>query len=263
MRYFLLTLVFTSCLALKPSETIAPNDQLYIALKNPTHMDIDGVGNFYIVQSDRLLLKYDYSGKFVQTYDEQALGIITSISCNNALYTMIHFQDSRSIIFLDRNMSVLQTINYEKWTTDDITAAEIANDNNIWLYNNTKRRLQKYCIEGKLILESFDLYGLSQKSTYVQQVVEQNNFVYLRNVEGDIMILDNMGRYLKDFNNKVYSEISPSAGGVHAKLESTIGLNIFNDLKFREIAASPMPKDIAVFKANVYGTFDNGIVKLN
>ena len=135
MRYlFILSLLVSSCVSLKAPEKIIAEDNLYINIASPTHMGIDAVGNFYIVQSNRLLIKYNKQGEKQITYDEQALGMISSIAVQNPLYIMLHYQESKTIIFLDRNFLVLQQISYENWTEDDVTAAHIANDNNIWLY---------------------------------------------------------------------------------------------------------------------------------
>jgi hypothetical protein len=264
MRYFLcLIILASSCLALKTPSNLIDESSLIIPLTSPTHMGIDAVGNFYVVQSNRLLIKYSESGEKLITYDEQALGIISSLSCHNPLYIMLHYLESKTIIFMDRNLAVLQFINYGDWTEDDVTSAEIANDNNIWLYNNTRRRLQKYNLEGVLLLESFDLYGLSQKSLYIDQIVEHNNQVYLKNIEGNVIILNNLTGYIKDYSSRIASDLSVSIEGVHAIEDGEMGLNIFNEIEKKKVKIDLLPASFSIFNGTLYGTFDNGIARLN
>ncbi len=263
MRYFFFYLILlSSCVALKAPGNVIEEDKLVISLPSPTHMGIDGVGNFYVVQSNRLLIKYNDAGKKLITYDEQALGMITSISVQNPLYIMLHYLESKKIVFLDRNFLELQRIDYEKWTEDDITAAQIANDNNVWLYNNTSRKLQKYSLDGKLIIESFDLYGLTQNSLYFTQIMEYNNLVYLKNIEGEVCILDNLARFQKDYPMKVNSDLSFSIDGVNAIKDEELTLNIFNEANTKYVAVDVLPDIFSFFKGQLYGVYENGIAKL-
>lgn len=260
MRYMLFAiLILSSCFSTQSLKNIVHEDQLFIKINQATQLDIDGVGNFYVVQSDRLLHKYDKNGKKLLTYDEQSLGMIQSISCHNPLYIMVHFLESKTIVFLDRNFSVLQTINYGQWTNDDISCAEIANDNNIWLYNNTLRRLQKYNPEGMLIIESFDLYGLSQKALYIDQIKEHNNNVYLKNIEGELLILDNLARFKTDYTPKVSSPLTRSLLGIQALEQQMLGINIFNEQTRKLITVGQAPKSFSLFDGKLFGVYDNGI----
>ena len=263
MRYlFILSLLVSSCVSLKAPEKIIAEDNLYINIASPTHMGIDAVGNFYIVQSNRLLIKYNKQGEKQITYDEQALGMISSIAVQNPLYIMLHYQESKTIIFLDRNFLVLQQISYENWTEDDVTAAHIANDNNIWLYNNTKRKLQKYTLDGKLIVESFDLYGLTQHNLFFDQIIEFENSVYLKNIDGNVCILDNLGRYIKDFPSKVSSNLSYSLVGINTIQNEKISLNIFDEVNQKQIETDVLPSFFSLFNGDIYGVYENGIAKL-
>lgn len=263
MKYIFIFAIFLgSCVSLKAPSAIIDDNNLHINIASPSHLGIDGVGNFYVVQSNRLLIKYDQEGKKQITYDEQALGMISSIAVQNPLYIMLHYLESKTIIFLDRNFLVLQQIDYEKWTEDDITAAHIANDNNIWLYNNTKRKLQKYALDGSLLLESFDLYGLTNNQLYFDQIIEYENSVYLKNIEGQVCILDNLGRFLKDYPLKVSSDLSYSLEGINAIQNEKLGINIFNEVNQKQIDPDITPTFFSLFKGELFGVYENGIAKL-
>ncbi len=253
----------SSCVPLKGPTTLIDDAKLFIPITGITHMGMDGVGNIYLVQSNQLLLKYDQKGTKRITYDEQGYGMISSISCHNPLYIMVHYLESKTIVFLDRNFLVYQVIRYGKWTEDDITSAVIANDNNVWLYNNSKRKLQKYSLEGKIILESFDLYGLSNHSTYMSQIVEYNNRVYLKNTEGNICILDNLGRFIKDFPETLQSDLSVSISGLHATIDRYLTVHIFDEQRKEQYEQDPLPEFFTLFKGKLYGLYDNGVAILN
>jgi hypothetical protein len=260
--FLFLSIFLVSCGSFKSPANIISADKLFIDIASPTHMGIDGIGNFFIVQSNRLLIKYNPQGEKEITYDEQALGMITSISVQNPLYIMLHYLESKTIVFLDRNFLVLQTINYESWTEDDITAAQLANDNNIWLYNNTKRKLQKYTLDGKLVVESFDLYGLTNHALYFTQIIEYNNTVYMKNIEGNVVILDNLGRYLKDFPFKIDSDLSFSITGINAVQNEKLTLNIFDEAKRSQKTVDILPSFFNLYKNELYGIYENGIAKI-
>ena len=199
---FLVLLIVVGCVSkstISSSETQSVDSkQYFISGKNFSHFDIDQFGNIFIVSNNRNISKYNPDGTLDKTYDSQSGGFIHSIDVNNALYILVFYRDAAKLLLLDRNLAPLQELSISSWTTDDITAAQLSNDNNIWLYDNTNRNLIKYSIEGKKILESPNLYGITALNTYVEHIYEHENKVFLRNQEGGLIVLNNLGAYLKD-----------------------------------------------------------------
>lgn len=198
-------IVLLSCVSKKPLElstSTQTNDMhdYFIHAENLSDLHLDQFGNIYVISNHRNLLKYNPKGELEKTFDTQFNGFVHSIDVNNPLYIMLFYRDARRITLLDRNLSVLQEIDFTSWTTNDITAAHISNDNQIWLYDNIDRKLIKYRIDGSVLIESLDLYGLTSLNTMIDQIYEFENLVFLRNMEGKIIVVDNLGRYISDKN---------------------------------------------------------------
>lgn len=201
---FLMLMIFQSCsVSKKSSGEIKDNIDYFIEAKQVSNLGIDPIGNIFFVTNNRTLNKYTNEGNLDLTFDTQLSGMIHSIDVSNPLYILIYYRDGNKIQLLDRNLAPLEELDLGQWTTNDITAAQISNDNNIWVYDNTDRKLKKYTRSGNLIIESLDIYGMTNMNTNVNHIYEHNNQVFLRNADGKLIVMNNLGKYLKDMDYQV------------------------------------------------------------
>lgn len=193
--------VQVSCSSLRetPEDFVVPQSYSYhIQGSNFSLMNVDQVGNMYLVKNQRTLLKYNIDGNLDKTFDSQLAGFIYSIDVANPLYLLVFYRDAGKIMLFDRNLALLKEILLATWTKNDITAVSLSNNNQLWMYDTVERKLLRYSIEGDRVLESADLYGVTNLELSIETIREYNNQVYLRNREGKLLVLDNLGRFIDD-----------------------------------------------------------------
>jgi len=192
-----------SCSSLRetPKDFVVPQSYSYhIQGSNFSLMNVDQVGNMYLVKNQRTLLKYNIDGNLDKTFDSQLAGFIYSIDVANPLYLLVFYRDAGKIMLFDRNLAPLKEISLATWTKNDITAVSLSNNNQLWMYDTVERKLLRYSIEGDRVLESADLYGVTNLELSIETIREYNNQVYLRNREGKLLVLDNLGRFIEDLD---------------------------------------------------------------
>jgi len=190
-----------SCSSLReiPEDFVVPQSYSYhIQGSKFSLMNVDQVGNMYLVKNQRTLLKYNIDGNLDKTFDSQLAGFIYSIDVANPLYLLVFYRDAGKIMLFDRNLAPLKEILLATWTKNDITAVSLSNNNQLWMYDTVERKLLRYSIEGDRVLESADLYGVTNLELSIETIREYNNQVYLRNREGKLLVLDNLGRFIDD-----------------------------------------------------------------
>lgn len=166
--------------------------------ENLSNLHVDKLGNIYVVKNNRILQKHNSEGNLEYTFDYQSGGFIHSVDVSNPLQILVFFRDSYKIALLDQSLSIIQDINLVDWNKNEITAAAVTNDRKIWLFDNTNRKLQKYNHKGVLELESLDIYNNTELDTHIEYILEYENQVFLRNSDATLIIMDNLGQYIKD-----------------------------------------------------------------
>lgn len=263
---FLIGIVLFSCTPTKKIIAEPVTDISYlIPGKNFSSLGIDNLGNIFLVKNSRILQKYNHNGQLDKTFDDQSGGFIHSIDVNNPLYILIYFKDASKVTLLDRNLAVLNELDIAKWTQNDITAASLSNDNRIWLYDNTERKLKKYSIHGKLILESTDLYGMSGVNTFVEQLLEHENRVYMRNQAGQLIIVDNLGGYIGDKDFATSLPLYPRKGQICCPMFDKYNCIRLDDNPFQQVIGietlDPAHKESILFKLQLFQLTNGGLLK--
>src|SRR6185503_11993002 len=138
MRYFLwitFGLIFPGCTVSK--HPLSSRDQLKYFIVNPSirMLDFDPLGNLYIVDSNDRLIKYDSTGHVLSNVVNNNLGQVHGLDVGNPFKTMVFYRDQQTIIIYDRTLSEMQRIHLTDWSLHDVTAACLAPDNAIWVFD--------------------------------------------------------------------------------------------------------------------------------
>ena len=262
---FLCCVIFSCSITKSDQQQVEIDRDYFIEGQNISNFGVDAVGNIFFTENERVVKKFSKEGTLINTFDEQSGGFIHSMDVKNPLYILLYYRDGGVIKILDRNLALLNDINFTDWTQDDITAAQLSNDNHIWLYNNTKRKVQKYTISGKLIFESLDLYGITSWNTSIEKIYEHQNFVFLINEEQNIQVLDNLGRFKYDlgyqFGTPIYGRKNQICGPFGDKYSC---YNLTNTIQEKPIPLENLDKDSKeslLFNFFYFEVFDNGITR--
>jgi len=105
------------------------------------YIKIDPYGNIYAVKKSQLS-KFSPQGKFLYSYSNHSLGIISSIDVFNPMKIMLFFQDAGMLLFLNEQLAIInEPISLFDANYFNISLASYSSANQIHLYNNTHKYL--------------------------------------------------------------------------------------------------------------------------
>jgi len=164
---------------------------------NATFLSSDKLGNCYTVNENYELFKYSSQGDILYRYNNVSLGRITYVGTTNPLKILVYYPDYSTIITLDNTLSQTGRINLFELGSNNVSAACVAIDNNIWIYDEVLFKLRKFDDKFNILAESEDLnvqLGLSVKAFFL---LEKDNFLYLNDPELGFLVFDTYGTYYK------------------------------------------------------------------
>jgi hypothetical protein len=116
---------------------------------------------------------------------------------NNPLKILVYYADYSTIITLDNTLSQTGRINLLQLGSNQVSAACVALDNNIWIYDAVLFKLRKIDGNMNVLMESEDLNALIGKPIRANFLMEKDNFLYVNDPEAGILIFDSYGSYVK------------------------------------------------------------------
>lgn len=162
-----------------------------------TQLTSDRLGFGYAVNQKQELLRINKKGEVAFKFNNNALGTITSVDANNALKILVYYADYSTIITLDNTLSQTGRINLLELGSNQVSAACVALDNNIWIYDAVLYRLRKIDANMNVLMQSEDLNALIGQSVRANFLMEKDNFLYLNDPSLGILVFDIYGTYIK------------------------------------------------------------------
>ena len=210
----MLCILLGACLAQKPSIREAPQttdmpnpmssgDSL--PLQTPTirlpaqglFITSDKLQQCYLLSSNNEIIKYNKNGKALFRYTNNQMGRPTWIDATDPFHILVFYPQYLSLVVLDRTLN--ETVRYSLYdfAASDVSAIAMANDNKIWIYDESAAKLKKIDSSGKSITESTNIQLLLGKDVHIFNMIEANNKVYLNAPEIGILVFDRFGTYLR------------------------------------------------------------------
>lgn len=182
----------------RKGEEKLPQDSNYQLLQTipikSTYLTTDNLQNIYVATDKGQLLKFNKKGNQQFEYNNNRLGKIGKIEVKNPLNILVYYPNLAVIIILDRTLSVIKELNLYDLDVLAPKGIALANDNNIWVYDDITAILKKLSPEGKILFESRNLNQLVQKQLNPSFLQENNNKVYLSDRENGLFIFDTFGQ---------------------------------------------------------------------
>jgi hypothetical protein len=169
-----------------------------------TTVAIDRLGEFYLQVENQSIKKYNTEGKYLATFEPQT-DSVTSLHPWNPLNVFLYNRNTKTLLFLDRSLKVVQKIIIEPSLAIEPWLACAGNNNtNYWLYDKADFSLKKINLANETILSEIDLTRL-----YTSQVPD---VVYLREYQNLLFLLDkNAGIKIISITGKLIQSL-PSSG---------------------------------------------------
>lgn len=159
---------------------------------------VDNLDNLYILTTTDQLKKYNAEGDSVSAYnDVRRFGKLHAIDVTNPLRLLLFYKDFSNVVILDRQLSVRTAIELRRKNILQAGAVGLSYDNNIWLFDEYDNKLKKINEEGTIMLETPDMRNVFGFALQPQQIIDQNNTVYLYDPAKGVFLFDHFGTFRK------------------------------------------------------------------
>jgi hypothetical protein len=182
---------------------------------NFTMMDVDVLNNIYLITAGNQLKKYNARGDSMAVFnDVKKYGNPTLMDVSNPLKVLLYYKNYATVVMLDRLLSQRNSINFRQQNIFSVKAIATSYDNNIWLFDEQDYKLKKIDEEGKLLQESTDWRVLMDVVPSPNNIIDNNNFVYLYDSAKGFYIFDYYGTYKNNLPFLGWKNIAVSAGKI-------------------------------------------------
>ena len=160
-------------------------------------LKIDNLGNEYYLSDYQLLKRKDL------LFSDSSMGFISKVDLYNPLKIKVWFLDFNSLVVLDNFLNEITRINFnETPPLGEIYDISSANDNSIWVFDETEMKIKKFDFFKKLLIENIEtkIEGefLDFKSNYNYLWVITDLYFYKINYNGSIIYKsENVNRFNK------------------------------------------------------------------
>jgi len=206
-----------------------------------THLVTDNLQNIYVATKKGQVIKYDKRGKQQFEYNNNRLGEIGKIDVRNPLTILVYYPDLEVVVILDRTLSPIIELNLYDLAIIEPNGIALANDNNIWVYDEVAAVLKKINQTGETLFESRNLNQLTRKNLSPTFLVEKNNLLYLSDLKNGLFVFDSFGQLKQEIPIKGIEQFQVVARQLFLKKEHQY-FRLFLDTLEEEIVTLPKPK---------------------
>jgi len=161
-----------------------------------SRMDIDKLGNIYLVDSKNKIHKYNSTFELLFSNSYNTLGRISHIDVSNPQKIIVYFSDFQNLLFLDNTLSEISILNLEPLGYWNIQAVAPSVDNLVWIYDPVNFRLVKIDESGNVLLNSNELYSGGIAGNDIPKITARDDRIYLY-TESQFMVFNIFGELIK------------------------------------------------------------------
>lgn len=193
---FIYLLVFAQVKAADSTQWVLLN-QLQIQYKT---LQIDRMGNSYLVSPSNQLFKYSKNFERLSTLNYAFSGSIDAIDVSNPLEIYLFYKELNQVIILDNNLAFRGKINLSDWGITQAACIARSYDNGIWVFDLGDFQLKKFDKMGVLIQSSGNFRQLNQMEQFAPIVcMDDGNKVVLADSISGVFVFDVFGSFLKKY----------------------------------------------------------------
>ncbi len=195
LMVFFLFFAFSSCATVKNKSDLG--------IKKIVDIEVDKLGDYYTVDTRGNILKYSNSVK-VYSYSNFNAGKLAALDVSNPHKILLFYKEQQIIVLLDNSLSEIGAINLDNKSF--FSAAGMANDGNIWLYDSYLYKLKKIDKSGRIIDESFPTGSITPEDIIDAKIIDRDNYVIIADKNKGILLFNNLGYFEKSLNIKDVSK---------------------------------------------------------
>jgi hypothetical protein len=199
-----------------------------------SHFTTDNLQNFYLIEGNSIV-KYDATGLKQREFSEVKYGRPGLIEAGNPLNILVLYPQNGTALILDRQLTLLQSIQFKNLGYQDIKAACLSRDNKIWIFDSKENKLKLFDYNGQLIRSTDDVAQLIGKGIRPNYMFADQNNLYVNDVSNGVFIFDTYGDYHKQFFIKglrTFQVINDQLIYLKKKQLKVFSLKSFDELDF-------------------------------
>jgi hypothetical protein len=211
----------------------------------------DRNGNIYLSDTKGNVEKYSPEGNFLNVFSPSRPARLDILEAWEGMRCFIFNKDLQEFVFLDRFLNISSSGNFKSPSLGFVRIATIANDNNIWLVDDSDFSIKKYNPTNGSILLSTPLNLVLENGIYdFSFIKEYQNYLYLTDPFRGIYIFDNLGNYISTIPGKKEGNLSFYKDKVHfVRNGKLISINLYD---FSSIEKIQEKGYIAQLKSDAY-----------
>ena len=217
----------------------APKDSLTLLHAFPEEakfFTLDKLRQVYLVTPSNEVVKYSPEGRELFRYNNNTRGNLAYIDATDPFNLLLFYPGFQAIATLDRTMNETALLLLFSAGIVNATAIALANDNNIWVYDQATFRLLKIAPDGTVLASSDNLSAQLPQPPAAQQLVARENMVYLNDPGQGVFLFDGFAQYHQLLPLPAYSRIQMLDG--YLQLFRKGELSAYNLKSLRKI---PLP----------------------
>lgn len=197
MRY-LLTYLLVFSLGLAGAQNLTSVKQWKV--EDITDIALDRYNGIYIADELGTITKYDQEGNQLLSYSSEIIFPLNTIDVSHTNKIFGFYQNNQSYILLDRYLNVLNQSTFNPDIIGFAIVAAFSSDNNLWIFDGSDFTLKKLnLITGELMTSIALSLIITENQLDIIQIDEYQNRLYLNNKDNNILVLDNLGNFIKSF----------------------------------------------------------------
>jgi hypothetical protein len=155
----------------------------------------DNLGNTYLITPQNAVEKYAPDGRLLTRYTNNRLGRAAMLDVANPLKVLVWYADFRTVVFLDRSLTVLGELNLFSAGYPEVRTLAAAADGNLWLYDEVAFQLKKTTPEGAVLFESPALNLIQSERIAVTTIRDDGTQVLASDPDRGVLCFDVYGQF--------------------------------------------------------------------
>lgn len=168
----------------------------------------DNLSNIYVKEGNSLL-KFDDKGNLEQQFNTRKYGSLYSFDTGNPYKILLFYKDFGKIVILDNMLSEQSVIDLQMLAFSNVSIAATSYQDGFWIYDDIQKSLIRFNSNSKIVIKTGNLEQLLNMQIDPVMMKEYNDKLYLLLNNGEVLVFDIFGSYLKTISLKDTKLIQP------------------------------------------------------
>lgn len=170
---------------------------LNITIDSTSRVSFDNLSSLYVINANSTLLMENPQKNQLYSYQNSRLGSLGSIDVTDPFKILLFYPLFQTIVTLDNTLNQSAKLDFHTGSIGTIRAICRSADNNLWIYDESNRLIDKIDPGGKILIQGIPNYGLTLQPGIPAHLYQDGNLVFLTQSGNPIFVFDQFG---KNFN---------------------------------------------------------------